>query len=104
MSSIVTSFASQPPRPHYSRPLAAAGAILTCPCHAVGLMLLTSGSALGAFLFRHITVIVVVMGGLFVLSCWALWQTRDSRQAALACQTCAPGEDVDRGQEVQSRR
>ena len=82
-----------PPRPparDYSRRLAAAGAILACPCHAVGLMLLTAGTAFGALLFRHITVIVIVMGALFLISCWALWQTRDSRRAAAECETCLP--------------
>lgn len=90
MTSVGMSGASQLPARDRSRRLAALGAILTCPCHAVGLMLLTGGTALGAFLFRHITVIVVVLGSLFLVSCWALWQTRDSRRAAAACDTCLP--------------
>jgi len=79
------------------RPLAALGAILTCPCHAVGLMFVMSGTALGAFLFRHITAIMLVLSGIFLLSCWLLWQTRDSRRAALACSTCMVEENKDVG-------
>jgi len=63
------------------RRLAALGAILTCPCHAVGLMFVMSGTALGAFLFRHLTVIMLVLGALFLFSCWLLWQTRDSNRS-----------------------
>ena len=74
------------------RRLAALGAILTCPCHAVGLMFVMSGTALGAFLFRHLTVIMLVLGALFLLSCWLLWQTRDSNRA---CPVPDRGQDGD---------
>ncbi|MEO8192233.1 MAG: hypothetical protein ABI681_00175 [Gemmatimonadales bacterium] len=75
------------------RKLSAIGAILTCPCHAVGLMFVTGGTALGTFLFRHIVVIAVVMGSLFLLSCWLLWQTRDSRRENPDCESCSVPED-----------
>jgi len=75
---------------HLSRPVAAAGAILTCPCHVPIVALLLSGSALGVFLFRHLILVTLIMGGLFALSLWLLWQTRDSRTRD--CASCSPGE------------
>lgn len=102
MSSIGMDSASHPASDR-SRRLAALGAILTCPCHAVGLMFLTTGTALGAFLFRHITVIVLVLGSMFLLSCWLLWQTRDSRRAVIACHDCSPAEEIEPEQEPAAR-
>lgn len=74
----------------FSRPLAAAGAILTCPCHAVPLVLLMSGTSLGAFLYQHLSTLMIALGGLFLLSIWLLWQTRDSRKTEIECRRCLP--------------
>lgn len=81
--------ASQPFVKRFSRPLAAAGAILTCPCHAVPVVLLLSGTSLGAFLYQHLSKVMIGMGALFLLAVWLLWQTRESRMAAIKCGSCS---------------
>jgi len=55
------------------------GALLTCPCHVVPLVLLAGGTAGGAWLARHVPVLVIAMGGGFLLSLWLLlrpWRAR----------------------------
>src|SRR5512141_1628559 len=80
--------AGQPFLRRFSRPLAATGAILTCPCHAVVLVFVLSGTSLGAFLFQRLFAMMTAMGALFLLSIWLLWQTRDSRTTGLECPSC----------------
>ena len=48
------------------------GAVLTCPCHAVPLVLLLGGTAGGAALARHVPVLLVVLGVVFVASPWLM--------------------------------
>ena len=48
------------------------GAVLTCPCHAVPLVLLLGGTAASAWLARHLPAVVVALGILFALSLWLL--------------------------------
>lgn len=79
--------------PRVSRPVAAAGAMLTCPCHAVPLALVLSGTALGTFLLLHLVSVMIGMGAAFLLSIWLLWQTRDSRlerECGSACEVRKP--------------
>jgi hypothetical protein len=80
--------AGQPFLRRFSRPLAAAGAILTCPCHAVALVFVLSGTSLGAFLFQRLFTMMIAMGALFLLSIWLLWQTRDTRTTGFECPSC----------------
>jgi high-affinity Fe2+/Pb2+ permease len=65
--------------------------MLTCPCHAIPLVILLSSTGLGAFLFLHLVSMMMVMGSLFLLSIWLLWQTRDSRQQRSECKSCREG-------------
>lgn len=72
------------------RTLGGIGALLTCPCHVVPLLLVLGGTAAGAWLGRHLPVVTVALGMLFLLSLWLL--LREGRSAdsdALACPTCA---------------
>ncbi len=92
MSTIPSTTANEPFIRRFSRPLSAAGAILTCPCHAVPLVLLLSGTSLGAFLYQHLSALMFGMGALFLLAVWLLWQTRDSRNASVECKACATPE------------
>lgn len=89
MSDTTTLQPHQPFYKRFARPLAAAGAILTCPCHAVPVVLLLSGTSLGALLYEHLSKLMLGMGALFLLAVWLLWQTRDSRTATVKCRTCS---------------
>ncbi|MEO5579068.1 MAG: mercury resistance protein [Gemmatimonadaceae bacterium] len=88
MSATPSTAGGQPFIKRFSRPLSAAGAIFTCPCHAVPLVLLLSGTSLGAFLYQHLSKLMLGMGALFLLSVWLLWQTRDSRNTGVECKSC----------------
>ena len=69
------------------------GAVLTCPCHAVPLVLLLGGTAGSAWLARHLPALVVALGVLFALSLW-LFLRREPRTTADACDiSVAPGRD-----------
>lgn len=67
--------------------------MLTCPCHAVALVFLLSGTSFGAFLFQRLFTLMIAMGALFLLSIWLLWQTRDSRMTGLECPRCLSATD-----------
>ena len=68
------------------------GAVLTCPCHAVPLVLLLAGTAGGATLARHLPVLLVVLGVVFLASLWLMLRPDRPTGAAAACDTCAaPG-------------
>lgn len=63
-------------------------AILTCPCHAVPLVFLLSGTAAGAWLSQHFPVLVGALAGAFLFSLWLLfwpaWKKRND-----TCSTCS---------------
>lgn len=92
LGSISSANAGKPFIRRFSRPLSATAAILTCPCHALPLVLLLSGTSLGAFLYQHLSALMSGMGALFLLAVWLLWQTRDSRNAGVKCKACATPE------------
>lgn len=102
MSEIPLLPVSQPFVKRYSRQLATAGAILTCPCHAVPLVLVLSGTSLGAALYRNMSILMIAMGGLFLLSIWLMWQTRDSRRTGVECGSCRPADGVHGRRERES--
>ena len=69
------------------------GAVLTCPCHAVPLVLLLGGTAASAWLARHLPAVVVALGIHFALSLWLLLR-REAGATAGACDiSVAPGRD-----------
>lgn len=73
------------------------GAVLTCPCHAVPLVLLLGGTAGGAWLSRHLPVLMVALGAVFLASLWLLLRTERLAGTAVACDTCAvPASTADR--------
>jgi mercuric ion transport protein len=43
-------------------------AALTCPCHALLLVALLAGTALGGWLSQHLLVVFLAMTGVFILS------------------------------------
>lgn len=61
------------------------GAILTCPCHAVPLVLLLGGTAGFAWLGRHLPIIVIAFGIVFLGSLWLLLS--EGHRGALDCRT-----------------
>lgn len=73
------------------RTLGGIGAVLTCPCHIVPLVLLVGGTAGGAWVTRHIPALTVLLGAVFLVSLWLLLQPeRASVVGGAACSTCAP--------------
>lgn len=70
------------------------GALLTCPCHAVPLLLLVGGTAGSAWLARYLPIAIVALGALFLASLWLLTRPeRDGTNTAVAstCANCDPG-------------
>ena len=93
-----------PPRRWRSlRTVGGIGAILTCPCHVVPLVLLIGGTAGGAWLARHLSVIAIVLLTLFAGSLWLLFRVDRGSSASVpssisgasdSCETCpAPVKD-----------
>ena len=70
------------------------GAVLTCPCHAVPLVLLLAGTAGGATLARHLPVLLVVLGVVFLASLWLVLRPDRSSGVTAACNV--RGASVDR--------
>lgn len=68
------------------------GALLTCPCHAVPLLLLLGGTAGSAWLGRHLALLVVALGVVFLGSLWLLLS--DKSQGVTACRTCGAADDA----------
>lgn len=54
------------------RTVAGVVALLTCPCHLVPLILLAGGTAGGVWLARHLPVVMVALGAVFLLLLWLL--------------------------------
>lgn len=52
------------------RTLGIVGVALTCPCHAVPLLLLLGGSAGTAWLLPHLGAVTTVLGALVLASLW----------------------------------
>jgi hypothetical protein len=52
--------------------VAGIGAFLTCPCHAVPLLLLLGGTAGSAWIARHLPALVIALGIVFLVSLWLL--------------------------------
>lgn len=71
------------------------GAVLTCPCHAVPLVLLLGGTAGGAWLSRHLPVLMVALGAVFLASLWLMLRPEGSVGAAAACDACAVPASTD---------
>ena len=61
--------------------------MLTCPCHAVPILLVLGGTASGAWLAQHFTALVAGLGVLFLLSLWLLFQPRLGKRGA-TCRSC----------------
>lgn len=74
------------------RTVGAVGALLTCPCHAVPLALLfAGGTAGGAWMTRHLPVVLLILLALFLLSLWLLFRSEPGAARAdgmAACGTC----------------
>ncbi len=72
------------------RTIGGIGALLTCPCHAVPLLLLVAGTAGSAWLGQQLPVIVIALGVIFLGSLWLLLS--EGRGAGSVCHSCgAPG-------------
>jgi len=86
-----------PPAPplRLSQHVGGIGAMLTCPCHAVPIVLLLGGTAGGAWLARHFASLVVGLSALFLISLWLLFGPRIVQWAA-TCRTCEVGGQPDR--------
>lgn len=67
--------------------LGAIGALITCPCHWIGVAVLVGGSAATAWLARYLPALLVVLGVPFLISLWFLFR----REPGAACARCAPG-------------
>ncbi len=63
------------------------GAMLTCPCHAVPILLVLGGTAGGAWLAQHFTLLVAGLGALFLLSLWLLFRPKLGKWGG-DCSTC----------------
>ncbi|GLC25277.1 hypothetical protein [Roseisolibacter agri] len=62
------------------RTLGLIGVALTCPCHAVPLLLLVGGGGT-AVVLQHLGLVIGVLTGLFLVSLWLL--LRPSRDTAV---------------------
>lgn len=60
------------------------GAVLTCPCHAVPLVLFLGGAAGSVWLTRHLSVLLLVLGLVFLLSLWLLLRPEPGTKADAA--------------------
>jgi mercuric ion transport protein len=67
--------------------LGAIGALVTCPCHWIGIAVLLGGTAATAWLARYLPALLVVFGVPFLISLWFLFR----REPSGACERCAPG-------------
>ncbi len=71
--------------------LAAAAALVTCPCHLVVLMplllALTAGTAVGAFLAQHQAWLYALSAGLFILSLAlaVVWWSAEDTESTECC-------------------
>lgn len=80
------------------------GAVLTCPCHIVPLVLLAGGTAGGAWLARYLPALTILFGAVFLVSVWLLLRPeRASAVADAACATCGP-ERIDGARGVAAER
>ena len=52
--------------------IAGVGAVLTCPCHVMPLMLLFGGTAGSVWLSRHLPLLMIALGAVFLISLWLL--------------------------------
>ncbi|MBA3270278.1 MAG: hypothetical protein H0T71_07165 [Acidobacteria bacterium] len=84
---------SPPPPPlRLSQHVGGIGAMLTCPCHAVPIVLLLGGTAGGAWLARHFASLVMGLSAAFLISLWLLFGPRIVQWAA-TCRSCGvPGQ------------
>jgi hypothetical protein len=73
--------------------LGAIGALIFCPCHWIGGAVLLGGTAATAWLARHLTGVLVLLGVPFLISLWLLIR----RVPAAACERCAPARAVADG-------
>ena len=71
------------------RTLGGIGAVLTCPCHAVPLVLLIGGTAGSAWLGRHLPLLVAAPVAGFGVSLWLLFTSAVADDAA-TCNTRSP--------------
>lgn len=76
------------------------GALLTCPCHVVLLLLLLGGTAAGAWMAAHMGLAFSVFAAAFLFFLWLA--TRSERVATdgpvgTACEPCVPGDAAARG-------
>lgn len=73
------------------------GAVLTCPCHVVPLVLLAGGTVAGAWLGQHLPVAIITLAVLFAESIGLLLlpdgkgDSTGKGQSATGCATCATG-------------
>lgn len=75
--------------------LGGVGAVLTCPCHAVPLVLLLGGTAGGAWFSRHLPVLMVALGAVFLASLWLMLRPERPAGVAAVCDTCATPASTD---------
>lgn len=77
------------------RKLGFVGALLTCPCHAVLVLLLLGGTTAGAWLTANVGLTFGMFTAAFLFFLWLA--TRPGRSSAAdgaACETCAPDDAV----------
>lgn len=69
------------------------GAVLTCPCHAVPLVLFFGGAAGSAWLTRHFPVLLVSLGLVFLVSLWLLLRPDSNTKADVKDTALLPERD-----------
>lgn len=80
------------------RTLGVIGVALTCPCHAVPLLLLVGGGAGTVWMLQHLGIVIGLLSALFLASLWLLLRPEregragddtKTRDAAPPERTCA---------------
>ena len=71
------------------RTLGGIGALLTCPCHAVPLLLLLGSTVGSTWLARHLPLMIAALAVLFAGSLWLLVRSAPLG-AAVTCDECRP--------------
>lgn len=82
-------------RPGRLRTLGGVGAVLTCPCYMVPLVLLAGGTAGAAWLGHYLPLFTIGLGIVFLLSLWLLFRSSSvSGCGPAGCATPGPDENV----------
>lgn len=74
------------------RTAAGIGALLTCPCHVVPLLLLLGGTAGSVWIARHLPALMVASAIVFVISLWLLLRPERRNGSNVGGTAAPPGE------------